>query len=159
MAETDPIAALATSYAAATQEFLDAVAAMTPAQLDASDGEGWTPRQVIHHMADSEAQSYVRLRRLVAEPDPVIQGYDEAAWATAPLLGYTELPIEHSLAVFTAVRASSLDIIRRLTSADLDRSGTHSESGPCSLRQWVEIYAGHPRDHADQLRRAIAASS
>ena len=56
--------------------------------LDKTDSEGWSPRQVIHHMADSEAQSYARLRRLIAEPGTTIQGYDEGKWAEDPTLGY-----------------------------------------------------------------------
>ena len=65
-------------------------------------------------MADSEAQSYARLRRLVAEPNPIIQGYDEAAWANEPKLAYADGPVENSIAVFAAVRAASLDLIKRL---------------------------------------------
>ena len=97
--------------------FLDALGAMMdPAiaesvpesKLDVHAGEDWSSRQVIHHCADSEAQSYARLRRLVAEPNPIIQGYDEALWAKDQTLGYTTLPVENSIAVFKAVRAASL---------------------------------------------------
>ena len=152
---TADIAIIATDYERATADFLAAAADVTPASLDHHHPDGWSARQVIHHVADSEAQSYARLRRLLAEPDPVIQGYDEAAWACAPALGYTELPIENSLAVFAAVRASSLDIIRRLSPDDLELAGTHSESGPYSVARWLEVYSAHPAEHADQLRRAL----
>ena len=152
---TADIAIIATDYERATAEFLAAAADVTPASLDHHHPDGWSARQVIHHVADSEAQSYARLRRLLAEPDPVIQGYDEAAWACAPALGYTELPIENSLAVFAAVRASSLDIIRRLSPDDLELAGTHAESGPYSVARWLEVYSAHPAEHADQLRRAL----
>ena len=60
----------AADYKSATDQFLDFVNTLSDLDLDKSDAEGWTPRQVIHHMADSEAQSYARLRRLVAEPIP-----------------------------------------------------------------------------------------
>lgn len=151
------MADIAADYALATSEFLSAAAEADPCHLDRHDPDGWSARQVIHHVADSEAQSYARLRRLLAEPDPVIQGYDEAAWAAAPLLGYTDLPVENSLAVFTAVRASSLDIIRRLSLADLERRGVHTEAGEYTVRTWLSTYAAHPREHADQLRRALRA--
>ena len=142
-------------YAAATQAFLDAVAALDPADLDRRDPAGWSPRQIVHHVADSEAQSYARLRRLLAEqPDPVIQGYDEGAWASAPKLGYETLPIDASLAVYVAVRASSQLLVDGLTEDDLDLSGTHTESGPYSVRTWLQTYLDHPRDHAAQLERA-----
>ena len=142
-------------YAAATQAFLDAVASIDPSDMDTRHPDGWSPRQVIHHVADSEAQSYARLRRLLAEqPDPVIQGYDEAAWARSPRLGYETLPVEPPLAVFTAVRASSLMLLERMLPGDLDLMGTHSESGPYGVRDWLRIYALHPIEHADQLLRA-----
>ena len=69
-------------YEASTKIFLDAVAGIDMTKIDARVEDGWTARQVIHHVADSEAQSYARLRRLLAEPaGSIIQGYDEAAWA------------------------------------------------------------------------------
>jgi hypothetical protein len=143
---------LTSEYEAATNEFLAAVASITPEQLDSRVKDGWSPRQVIHHIADSEAQSYARLRRLVAEPEGVIiQGYDEALWAQAPVLGYEELPVEHSLDVFKAVRRASLDILQRLDESDLARTGIHSESGPYSVQTWIDTYTRHPKEHAAQL--------
>jgi hypothetical protein len=107
-------------------------------------------------MADSEAQSYARLRRLIAEPaGSAIQGYDEAAWAENKSLGYTELPVENSLAVFKAVRAASLDVINRLKPADLERYGNHSETGKYTVGDWIRIYTKHSRVHADQMMEAI----
>lgn len=77
---------------------------MNDDQIDRRVAGGWTARQIIHHVADSETQSYVRLPRLIAEPEgSLIQGYDEAAWAESDALGYRDLAIEHSLAVFAAV--------------------------------------------------------
>lgn len=146
----------AAEYEAATLYFLDCAAQVTNDTIDRRPPDGWSARQVIHHVADSEAQSYARLRRLLAEPEgSVIQGYDEAAWAQASLLGYTELPVEHSLAVFTAVRASSLDLIRRLEPRDLDRCGIHTESGRYSVDTWLRTYVGHPCEHGDQLLSAL----
>ena len=145
----------ASKYEASTQEFLALIATLKESDLDRADSEGWTPRQVIHHVADSEAQSYARLRRLVAEPGTTIQGYDEAAWAENSTLGYSELPIEISVAVYTAVRASSLEIIKRLTEDQLNNSGTHSESGEYTIHNWLDNYINHPRDHASQIRKIL----
>jgi hypothetical protein len=143
---------IAPDYEAATNEFLAAVASITPEQLDSHVEGGWSPRQVIHHIADSEAQSYARLRRLLAEPEGVIiQGYDEALWAQAPILGYEELPVEHSLDVFRAVRRASLDILQRLDASDLARTGVHTESGPYSVQTWIDTYTRHAKEHAAQL--------
>jgi DinB superfamily len=107
-------------------------------------------------MADSEAQSYVRLRRLLAEPaGSVIQGYDEAAWAECVSLGYTLLPIESAIEVIAAVRASSALVLEQVTDDDLTRFGTHTESGHYTLADWVDIYTRHPHEHGDQLLRAL----
>lgn len=147
---------IAAAYEAATKEFLDIATAVPADKLDDNDGENWSSRQVIHHCADSEAQSYARLRRLVAEPNPVIQGYDENLWAKDQTLGYTELPIENSIAVFTAVRAGSLDIIKRLKPEQLELTGTHTEAGEYSLKRWLETYTRHANNHADQIKQNLA---
>ncbi len=144
------------AYEAATRAFVGQAAGLDPAQLDAKHPEGWSPRQVIHHLADSEAQAYARLRRLVAEPaGSAIQGYDEAAWAASPALGYESDPIETPLAVFTAVRAGSLAVLQHLTDADLARHGEHSERGKFTIDDWLRIYAKHPTEHGEQLAKAL----
>ena len=147
---------IASAYEAATKEFLQIASSVPADKLDVNDGENWSSRQVIHHCADSEAQSFARLRRLVAEPKPVIQGYDENLWAQDVTLGYTELPIENSLAVFTAVRAGSLDIIKRLKPEQLELAGTHTEAGQYSIKRWLETYTRHANNHADQIKQNLA---
>jgi hypothetical protein len=141
-----------------------ALADITEEELDRRPAEpdGWTARQVVHHLADSEAMAYTRLRRLVADDDPHIAGYDEPVWAQR--LHYEDRPIEPSLAVVRAVRTSSLQLLGALTAAEWARTGVHSESGPYSVGRWLEIYASHCHDHAAQIRaargaKAVAAAS
>jgi len=144
------------AYQAATKAFEDQVAALDHLKLDAKHPEGWSPRQVIHHLADSEAQSYARLRRLVAEPaGSIIHGYDEGAWAASPALGYETDPVETSLAVFSAVRAGTFNVLQHLTEADLTRYAEHSERGRFTLDDWLRIYSKHPLDHGEQLAKAL----
>ena len=145
----------ADSYAQATAEFLSVANQLSEEELDASNTGGWTARQIIHHVADSEAQSYARLRRLIAEPGTNIQGYDEAGWGESETLGYKVLPIAQSLDVFQAVRASSLEIIKRLKSNELDNSGIHSESGEYTVMTWLETYISHPLEHAVQIKSGL----
>lgn len=146
----------AIEYESATKRFEKLVASLSDGDLDVKHADGWSARQIIHHVADSEAQSYARIRRLMAEPlGSVIQGYDEAAWANNPTLGYEELDVKNSFAVFSAVRASTLDLIRRMDSSDLDRYGEHSESGRYPVSTWFQSYVRHPDDHANQLKRAV----
>ena len=144
--------AFASQYENATREFLNTVQELSYADLDVSNSGAWTARQVIHHVADSEAQSYARLRRLIAEPGTQIQGYDEGGWGENETLGYKDLPIEPSLAVFKAVRASSLEIIKRLSEPQLENSGIHTESGEYTIKTWLETYINHPLEHAAQIR-------
>ena len=132
----------------------DALSAITDAELDHRPSpDEWTAREVVHHLADSEATAYVRLRRLIAEDRPVIQGYDEPAYARR--LHY-DRPIATSLAVLRAVRAASLELLESLTPDEWTREGTHSESGAYSVARWLELYAAHSHDHAEQIRAARA---
>jgi len=149
------IAALAANYEKATNDFFRLIEGLEESDLDKNDGDGWTPRQVIHHLADSEAQSYARLRRLVAEPGTTIQGYDEGKWAESDVLGYRELPVELSINVLRSVRAASLMILRRLSEEQLQNSGTHTESGEYTIQKWVDSYTNHPVDHGQQITKAL----
>ena len=145
----------AAAYESSTQFFLNLARGVTAEQLDVHHENGWSARQIIHHVADSEAQSYARLRRLVAEPEgSVIQGYDEGAWAECEKLGYKNAPVENSIAIYAAVRAGSLDVIKRLEESDLEKSVEHSESGKFTIEKWLVNYTKHPLDHGDQLIRA-----
>jgi hypothetical protein len=136
----------AAAYESSTQFFLNLALGVTPELLDVHHENGWSARQIIHHVADSEAQSYARIRRLVAEPEgSVIQGYDEGAWAECEKLGYKDAPV---------VRAGSLDVLKRLEESDLLKFGEHSESGKFTIEKWLVNYTKHPLDHGDQLIRA-----
>ena len=121
-------------------------------ELDHRPAPGaWTPREVVHHLADSESNAYIRLRRLLAEDTPLIIGYDQDLWANR--LHY-DGPIDAPLAVLRAVRDASFQLLGQLSDADWLREGTHSESGPYSVETWLNIYAAHAHDHADQILRA-----
>ena len=144
------------TYSQNAQAFIKAAKATPTEKLTQSPSDGeWSPAFVIHHMADSEAQSYARLRRLIAEPEgSIIQGYDEGAWANEAKLGYVDAPVANAIAVYAAVRASSLDLVKRLEESDLEKFGEHSESGKFTVARWLEAYTKHPYDHGDQMVRA-----
>ena len=132
----------------------EALAGITNAELDAREAPGeWSPREVVHHLADSEMASALRLRRLVAEEHPVIVGYDQEAYAR--ILFY-DRPIQPSLEAFRYARESTAQILECMTYVEWEREGTHSESGRYTVHDWLEIYAVHAHDHADQIRRARA---
>jgi len=150
-------AALIERYRTGMVDFEDALAGITEEELDRPQPAGeWTVRQIIHHLADGEAMSYTRLCRLVADDEPVIQGYDEPVFAQR--LHY-DRPIATSLAVATAVRNASLGLMAVMTPAEWAKTGTHSEHPSYSVDLWLGLYADHPHEHADQIRRARATST
>lgn len=148
----------ALEYENATNEFFETVRLLSDSNLDISDTQGWSPRQVVHHMADSETQSYARLRRLIAEPNTEIRGYDENIWSESSVLGYKVLDIDLSLDVIRAVRKSSCEIVRRLPNEFINNACFHSESGRYSIGDWISTYTKHPIDHSNQIKMLLKSA-
>jgi hypothetical protein len=147
---------LVARYKAGYAEVAAALEGATDADLDRRPAPGtWSARDVVHHLADSEMTSAIRLRLLLAEDGPVIKGYDQEVFARR--LHY-DRPIAASLAAFRAARESTAEILDRLGDAEWSRTGTHSESGAYSVERWLEIYAEHAHRHAGQIRRARASA-
>ncbi len=134
----------------------DALQGISERELDARPAPGkWSAREIVHHLADSEMTSAIRLRRLVAEDRPLIQGYDQDEFARRL---YYDRPFQTSLEAFRLARETTAQILERMTQAEWAREGTHSESGRYTVERWLEIYAQHAHNHADQIRRARAAA-
>jgi len=143
---------LIAQYKAGYDEIVKALEGADEATLDRRPGPGkWSPREIVHHLADSEMTSAIRLRRLLAEDNAEIVGYDQDEFVRK--LHY-DRPIEASLEAFRWARVSTAEILDRLTEDEWTRSGTHSESGAYSVLRWLEIYAEHAVKHAAQIRRA-----
>ncbi len=143
---------LVEQYRAGYDEVMAALDRITEQELDRRPAPSkWTPREIVHHLADSEMTSAIRLRRLLAEDNPLIAGYDQEQFAR--VLKY-ERPIAASLAAVRAARASTVEILARLTHAQWARTGTHSEDGAYGVEIWLSIYAVHAHNHAAQIRRA-----
>ena len=149
--EADERKALIARYLDGHRAVVDAFKGLRDEELDRSASDEWTPRMIAHHLADSEMTSAIRLRRLIAEDNPVIDGYDEVEFAKKLT---TDRPIEPSLEAMRWARESSAQIIERLTDDEWRRTGRHAESGAYSVETWLEIYAAHPHDHAAQIKRA-----
>jgi hypothetical protein len=147
--------ALIDRYRTGTADVEAALAGITDEELDRppSDPHAWTARQVAHHLADSEAMAYIRLRRLIAEDAPVIAGYDEPEWAAAPALRPPDRRLDR--------RPRGRPLLERGAPGTADGrrmdAGRHTQhSGPYAVDDWLRIYAGHSHDHADQIRAARA---
>jgi hypothetical protein len=115
----------------------------------------WSAHEVVCHCADSETNAYARIRYVVGEKEPVIQGYDQEAWART--FDYHALPLEAALATVDAVRATTAALLRTFTDADWAKKGTHTESGPYGAEPWLTIYADHLENHARQIENNLAA--
>jgi len=148
--------ALIARYAAGYDEVTKALEGFPASGMTAHPIAGkWSAHQIVHHLADSESTSAQRLRRLLADEHPMIQGYDQERWADA--LRYEQRDLGPALDAFRAARATTLQLFPGMTEADWTRPGWHTESGPYTAETWLAIYAAHAHGHADQIRRLKAA--
>jgi hypothetical protein len=152
---------LISQYEAGHAEVLRNLAGFPPESLRAHPIPGkWSAAEIIHHLADSETTSALRLRRLLVEDHPLIQGYDQDQYAAK--LHYDERDITPALEAFRFARETTAQLIHLMTEEDWRREGTHSESGSYTTEDWLRIYAAHAHNHAAQigrLREALANSS
>jgi hypothetical protein len=134
----------------------EALRGATEAELDARPAPGkWSAREIVHHLADSEMTSAIRLRLLLAEERAAIRPYDQDAFAGA--LHY-DRPIAASLLAFQAARTSTAELLDRMSDADWAKEGSHPEHAHYGAERWLELYAAHAHSHAEQITRARAAA-
>jgi uncharacterized damage-inducible protein DinB len=119
----------------------------------------WTVREIVTHLADCEITFAFRLRQTVAEPDHVIQPFDQEAWSRS----YSGYDIEQALATFAAVRAWNIAFLRSLPEETFAKKVTHPERGEMTLRIIVETMGGHDLNHLAQVetiaRRSRASAT
>jgi uncharacterized damage-inducible protein DinB len=119
-------------------------------QLDTPYREGgWTVRQLVHHIADSHMNCYVRIKLALTEDAPTIKAYDEAAWAM--LHDGQDAPIEWSLELLEALHARLLMLLRSLSPKQWQRTFVHPENGALSLETVALLYAWHSRHHVAHI--------
>ena len=120
----------------------DAIEGLSDKQLDTPyRPEGWTVRQVVHHLADSHMHSYIRTRFALTLQEPAIMAYDEGSWAV--LKDAQSGPVEPSLLLLDGLHARWTALLESLTDADWTRSFVHPERGVVTLDVNVPIYAWH----------------
>lgn len=124
----------------------EAVAGLTDEQLDTPYREGgWTVRQVVHHLADSHLNSYVRFRLALTEDTPTIKAYDEAQWAQ--LEDASRAPVDVSLTLLESLHDRWVRLLRSLQPEDFARRFNHPERGPVSLDANLALYSWHGKHH------------
>jgi hypothetical protein len=130
----------------------DAVAGLSPAHLDTPyrDG-GWTVRQVVHHLADSHMNAFMRFKLALTENNPQITPYDEKAWAT--LADVTGIEVEYSLSILQGLHARWSALLSHLGAEQLDRTFVHPQFGLQKLDRTLQTYAWHCRHHVAHITR------
>lgn len=145
-------AQLISQYEAGYDEVVASLDGFPAAALSAHPLPGkWSAREIVQHLADSEMNSAIRLRRLLAEDRPVIHAYDQDDYAQR--LRYNERDIEPALESLRSSRATTVQLLTGMTDEDWQREGWHPESGLYSAGIWLRIYAAHAHNHAAQIRR------
>ncbi|MBZ0111437.1 MAG: putative metal-dependent hydrolase [Thermoanaerobaculia bacterium] len=130
-----------------------AVSTLSDAQLDTRyRPDGWTLRQVIHHVPDSHTNAYIRFKWALTEERPLIKAYDEKAWAN---LADSRLPVAVSLDHLAAIHARWVGLLRCMTREQFDRTYDHPESGDCPLDWVVGMYAWHGRHHLAHVTKTL----
>ena len=149
---------LIAKYAAGYDEVMNALNGFPADSLGAHPIPGkWSAREIVHHLGDSESFSAGRLRKLLVEENPLIQGYDQDAFASR--LRYNERDMAPALEAFRCARESTMQVLQLMTDDDWNRAGTHTESGHYTTEDWLRIYAAHAHNHAAQIRRLREALS
>jgi len=130
------------------------IAGRTTGDLQRSPEPGrWSVAQIVSHLADVEIVLAYRLRMILSAPGGPIQAFDQDAWVASE---HAQRGDTHaSLALFTAIRASTVRLLGSLTDDELERFGMHAERGAESVRHILRMTAGHDRNHLAQIERLV----
>jgi hypothetical protein len=110
----------------------------------------WSLRQIVCHLADSEMVGRDRFCRVAAEDNAVLHSYNEKAWAEN--LDYRKRKFSQALETFRRTRGENFELLKGLPEEAFARTGTHSERGPMTLKDLLQMYAEHAEGHARQIR-------
>ncbi|HEX6879879.1 MAG TPA: putative metal-dependent hydrolase [Terriglobales bacterium] len=135
--------------AAVPDKLRSAVAGLTDAQLDIPYRPGgWTVRQLVHHIADSHMNAYVRFKLALTETEPLVKPYDEKAWAELP---DSRLPIDISLQLIDSLHERWSVVLGAMKPADFSRTLKHPELGLVDLDRYVALYSWHGKHHVAHI--------
>lgn len=127
-----------------------AVTGLSEQQLDAPyrDG-GWTVRQVVHHLADSHMNAFIRFKLAMTEDQPTVKTYQQGRWAELP--DAKTVPVVVSLNLFDSVHKRFVALLRSMTAAEFARTMNHPEQGIVTLDRYLSLYAWHGRHHVAHI--------
>jgi len=143
------------SLAALPENLRSTVYGLSDAQLDTPYREGgWTVRQLVHHIADSHMNAYIRTRLALTEDWPVVKSYNEKLWAN---LADSTLPVEVSLELLEPLHRRWVTVFKSLSGSDWERGYQHAERGRTTLLEALALYEWHSRHHVahiEELRKS-----
>jgi hypothetical protein len=126
-----------------------AVKGLSDKQLDTPyRNGGWTPRQIVHHIADSHMNAFIRMKLILAEDRPTLKPYSQDDWAKTS--DYT-VGIEPSLAIVSGVQERMANLLENLREEEWSRMAYHPENGDITLDDLLNLYSGHGRHHIKQI--------
>jgi hypothetical protein len=150
--------ALLEDIALAPANMRAAIRGLTEVQLDTPyRPEGWSVRQVVHHVPDSHLNSYIRFKLALTEEDPTIKPYAEDRWAE--LADTNATPVDVSLRLLESLHDRWLRLLRSLTPAQWQRTYRHPALGAMTLEKTLALYAWHGKHHVahiTELRRRMS---
>lgn len=111
----------------------------------------WNIREIVIHLCDSEIVCGHRIRRVLAEENPVLTNYDQDKWASR--LNYGKRNLSHAVELFRLLRKSTAELFQEMDDSDWDRVGFHDQNGRMSLIEIVRLYAEHCENHVSQIRQ------
>jgi uncharacterized damage-inducible protein DinB len=136
--------------AALPEQLKNAVAALDDEQLDTPYRPGgWTVRQVVHHLADSHMNSYIRFKLALTEDEPLIKPYAEDQWAE--IEEARRGPVGVSLTLLSALHARWVQTLAGMDEADFQRAFRHPELGAVRLDMALALYAWHGKHHLGHI--------
>ncbi len=111
----------------------------------------WTIREQVHHLADAELNLVCRMKKIIAEDNPLLLAYDQDVWAGS--LNYSGTSVENSIALFYTLRASMTPVLKGLKDGDFSRTGIHNETGKVTLLSVLEHTVEHFEHHLKLIEK------
>ena len=132
-------------------EFNAALSGLTPAQLDTPYREGgWTVRQIVHHIADSHINAFIRMKLVLTEEQPTVKPYDQDSWAA---MNDYRRDIAPSVAIVSGIQERMANLLDDLEDMDFSRTLFHPENGIMTLQDLLDMYSAHGRHHVEQIKK------
>ncbi|MCL4512001.1 MAG: DinB family protein [Bacteroidetes bacterium] len=146
-------AALLRKYENAPGELIESVNGLSDAELNKRLApKKWSIRQQVHHLADAEVNFVQRMKKIIAEENPLITPFDQDKWAAK--FSYDKSPVEGSVALFYTLRASMVPVLKKLSDKDFMRTGVHAENGKVTLFDILEHAVEHTEHHFKMIEKS-----